>query len=109
MHLLEVLEGRRQLDQPGGRVAQVHAREIVALERVHEVLDYVVALRTAHGCVDGCQPRRVGHRSPVCGDGGAAYGVMGRPSTDNQVFTCLWLSWVGIRKRAGRVSRLHSG
>ncbi|WP_447777852.1 lysozyme inhibitor LprI family protein [Variovorax boronicumulans] len=32
-----------------------------------------------------------------------------RPTADNQVFTCLWLSWVSTRKRAARVSRLHSG
>ena len=37
MYLVEVFEGVRQLRQHRGRVAQVHAGHVVALERVDEL------------------------------------------------------------------------
>ena len=45
MHLVEVLEGCRQLLQHRPRITQVHAGHVVSFEGVHEALGHAVALR----------------------------------------------------------------
>lgn len=72
MHLVEVLERGGQLRQDGLRIAQVHARDVVAFERVDEALGHAVALRAAHGRVDGPEAEFVGQLARVVGDVGAA-------------------------------------
>lgn len=65
MHLVEVLEGGRQLRQHGLCITQVHARHVVAFEGVDEALGHAVALRAAHGRVDGLQAQRARQRPRV--------------------------------------------
>ena len=55
MHLVEVLEGRSHLRHHGSRVGEVHAADVVALERVYEALGHAIALRAAHRRVDRLQ------------------------------------------------------
>ena len=59
IHLVEVLEGRRQLRQQRARVTQVHARHIAAIEGVDEALGHSVALWATDGRVDGLEPQCV--------------------------------------------------
>lgn len=65
MHLVEVLEGRRQLRQHSLCVTQIHACYVVALEGIHEALGHTVALWAADGCVDELQAQRAGHNAHV--------------------------------------------
>ena len=51
MHLVEVLERRRQLRQDGSCIAEVHAAHVVALERVDEALGK--APRVCRACIHG--------------------------------------------------------
>ena len=55
MHGVEVLERRWQLRHHGAGIMQVHAADVVALERVHEALGHAAALGAAHGRVDWTQ------------------------------------------------------
>lgn len=55
MHIVEVLEGLWQLRHHGLGVSQVHAADIVALERVDEALGHAIALRTADRRGDGLE------------------------------------------------------
>ena len=72
MDLVEVLERRRQLRQNGPGIAEVHATDVVALERVDEALGHAVALRAAHRRVDRREAERLGDASSFAGDVGAA-------------------------------------
>lgn len=57
MHLVEALEGGRQLCRYRGRVAQVHAGHIVALEHISKALGHAVAMRAALRGVDRLEPK----------------------------------------------------
>ena len=71
MYFIEVLERSGQLRQDSGGVAQVHAADVVALERVDETLGHAVALRTAHGSVHRFEPELSSHAARFVSDVGA--------------------------------------
>lgn len=62
MDFVEVLEGRSHLRHHRPCIGQVHVADVVAPERIDEVLGHPVALRTAHGCID----RRPAQRLAIC-------------------------------------------
>ena len=70
MHFIEVLERRWQLRQHRPGIVQIHATDVVPLERVDEALGHAVALRTADGRGDRRQAKRPGDASCVMRDVG---------------------------------------
>ena len=56
MHLVEVLEGRRQLGQHRARVTQVHAGHVVALEGVPKLSAMPLLCGLQTGVLMGLRP-----------------------------------------------------
>ena len=72
MHLVEVFECRSHLRHHRPRIGQVHAADVVTLERVDEALGHPVALRAAHRRVDRLQAQLPGYLASFSRDVGAA-------------------------------------
>jgi len=72
MHFIEVLERCRQLRKHRLCVAQVHAAEVVAPERVDETFRHAVALRAARRRGDGLQAQLLGDAFGIGSDVRAA-------------------------------------
>ncbi len=72
MGFVEVLKGGAHLGHHRSCIGQVHATDVVTLERIDEALGHSVALRTAHGCIDRLQAQLSGDLPGISGNVGAA-------------------------------------
>lgn len=68
MHLIEVLERRRQLAYYAGSIAQIHAAEVIAAKRIDEAFGHAVALRAAHRYRVGLESQLAGHLARLSGN-----------------------------------------
>lgn len=68
MHVVEVLEGRRQLRHDCRGVRQIHAADVVALEHVDEALGHAVTLRAADRRCHWLEAQRASNRADVASD-----------------------------------------
>ena len=59
MNLVEVLERRRQLRQDGSGIAEVHAADVIALERVDEAsMGLIVRSAGGQDCATNARPSK---------------------------------------------------